>query len=401
MGSPAGLLSLARRVRPFLARRASVRSRALATPWLVLLASVGCQQDSGMRAGRPPAPPETGGEALYVTVGIADVALRLDPGSGRVIARLPLDPRPGESDEPHGIAIDPAGTHWYATVAHGDPSVWKFELPEDRLVGRVRLGAAGAARIGIAAGGTHAFVADYDRARPGSDGEVMAVSLRDLQVVARRRVCAGPHQAESAAFSGRVAVACSLGDEIVLLDGPALQEMGRFPVDPAPGPAGAPRLKPLNLAWAPDGEVLYVSLHLADRIRAFAPDGRILGEAATGRAPAQIAISRDGRTLVAANRGDGTLSVMDVAVGGAAEAPASRPLLAERLRVPLGAVHPHGVAIDASGSNAWVTAEGTPARPGAVVAVDLRDGRIVWRTPVAGLPLGIAWVPEADRRGAP
>lgn len=320
---------------------------------------------------------------MYVAVAVSDEVLRFDPRSGALLSRVSLDPRPSESDEPHGVAVAPDGRTWYVTLAHGDPTLSKFERRGDRGVGRVRLGSAGAARVEIDSNGDFGFVADYDRSRPGADGEVLAVRLHDLAVTARHRVCPGPHQAVPSPVSGRIAVACSLGDEIALLAGPGLEPVGRFPVDPEPGAPGQPRFKPLNLAWSPDGTRLYVAMHLVDRVRVFDPSGAIVADVPTGSHPAQIALTPDGRTLVAANRGDRTVSIIDAVT------------LRETDRLDVGVEHPHGVALDGSGSRAYVTCEGTPSEPGRLVAVDL-DGdaaAVAWSVETGSVPLGVAWAP--------
>ncbi len=320
---------------------------------------------------------------MYVAVAVSDEVLRFDPVSGALVSRVSLDPRPSESDEPHGLAVAPDGRTWYATLAHGDPTLSKFERPDDRRVGRVRLASAGAARVEIDPTGEFAYVADYDRSRPGEDGEVLAIRLHDLEIVARRRVCPGPHQAVPSPVSGTIAVACSLGDEIALLASPGLDPIGRFPIDPEPGAPGQPRFKPLNLAWSLDGSRLYVAMHLADRVRVFDPTGQIVADVPTGSHPAQIALSPDGKTLVVANRGDRTLSLIDTAT------------LRERSRLDLGAGHPHGVAIDGSGSRAYVTCEGTPSEPGRLVAVDLGGAAaaVAWSVETGSVPLGVVWAP--------
>lgn len=322
--------------------------------------------------------------ALLVTVAVADVVLRLDPETGAVLERIPVDPRPTESDEPHGVAVSPDGDHWYVTLAHGDPSLSKFERAGDRLVGRGSLLSAGAARVELSRDGEVAYIADYDRSMPGADGEVLAIRTRDLELQARNRICEGPHHALPDPSGRFVAIACSLGDEVAILDASDLSEIRRFPVDPAPGEPGAPRFKPLNLAWSPGGDRLYVALHLADRVRVFDVAGAMAGEVATGRRPAQIALSEDGSTLVVANRGDGTLSVID------------GMSLEERSRVDLGAAHPHGVVLGGAAETAFVTCEGTTDTPGRTVAVSLGpEPGINWSTETGPVPLGIAWMPPA------
>ena len=355
--------------------------RRVAVLYVVAAIAAGCDGELASTGQGP------GDAAVYVAVAVSDEVLRFDPENGELLSRISLDPRPSESDEPHGLAIAPDGRHWYATLAHGEPTLSKFERPADRRIGRGRLSSAGAARVEIDPTGEYGFVADYDRSRPAEDGEVLAVRLYDLEVVARSRVCPSPHHAVQNPVAKQIAVACSLGDEIVLLSSPGLAEIDRFPVDDQPGDPGSPRFKPLNLAWSPDGTRLYVALHLADRVRVFDPAGTIAGSIETGRRPAQIALSPDGRTLVAANRGDGSLSVIDTRT------------LQERSRVELGAAHPHGVALDGSGTRAFVTCEGTPTAPGRLVAVNLDSdpATLAWSVETGSVPLGVAWAPRLRR----
>jgi len=343
----------------------------------VLAALLGaCSGDSAQPNG--PEPPASA-ERLYVTSGFTDEVLRLDAGSGAVVRRIPTERRRDEVDEPHAVAIAPDGRHWYVSVAHGEPTLWKFEASGDRLVGRVTLPTAGAARIGITPDGTRAFVPDYDRSQPGVPGRVAVVDLADLNVVAAPVVCDGPHHAEVSPSGDLVAVACSLGDEIVLLDASTLAERGRFAAGPEAGPPGQPVLKPLNLEWSPDGTTLWVGLHLAGAVRAFRATGEILGTVPVGAGPAQIALTADGSTLVVANRGDASVSLVDAGS------------MVETARIPLGAEHPHGIALDQEGTRAFVSCEGTPRTAGRAVAVDLARRSVLWSAEAGAYTLGAAY----------
>ncbi|MBK5099322.1 MAG: hypothetical protein JJE01_16195, partial [Gemmatimonadetes bacterium] len=98
-----------------LIRRAAVLSAAG-----LLAAACGSSGDGSSRGEDP------GGAVVYVAVAVSDEVLRFDPETGALLSRISLDPRPSESDEPHGLAIAPDGRHWYATLAHGDPTLSKF-----------------------------------------------------------------------------------------------------------------------------------------------------------------------------------------------------------------------------------------------------------------------------------
>jgi DNA-binding beta-propeller fold protein YncE len=316
---------------------------------------------------------------LYVASGLTDLVLVLDAETGAELDSIPVERRRDEVDEPHGLASSPDGRHWYATVSHGEPTLWKFESGSDRLVGRVTLPTGGAARIGITPDSRRAFVPDYDRSNPGAAGRLAVVDLETLTVVAAPEVCPGPHHAAVSPDGTLVAVACSLSDEIVILDAVTLELRGRFFVDAEPGVAGEPRFKPLNLAWAPDGSVVYASLHLAAQLRAFTVSGEKVGAADVGAGPAQIEITPDGERLVSANRGDESLSILSTAP------------LEETARIELGAPHPHGLALDERGRRAFVTCEGDVRTQGRVVAVDLTTGRPLWSVQAGAYLLGVLY----------
>jgi len=95
--------------------------------------------------------------------------------------------------------------------------------------------------------------------------------------------------------------------------------------------------------------------------------------------PGQLAITPNGSTLVVVNRGDRSLSLV------------STDTRLEVARVPLGADHPHGVALDPSGSRAFIACEGTPESMGRVVAVDLETASVLWSVEAGAYDLGVAY----------
>ena len=321
-----------------------------------------------------------------MTSGLTDEVYRLDPETGAVVARFDLGLRRDEIDEPHGVAISASGQHWYATVAHGNPTLWKFELAGDRLVGRLALGARGAARVGLSPDGEWAFVPDYYRSGDGVVSEVAVVRTRDLHLVGRLEVCPAPHDAQVSPSSSVVAVSCALSDEIVLLDPVTRRAVHRFPVGAEPGMPGAPRYRPLNLVWTPDGDFIHATLSATGVLRTFSAAGESVAEATVGAGPAQLASTRDGRLLVTANRLDESVSVVRVERGAS-----GAPLLTEVRRADLGVPYPHGIAITPDGATAFVTYEGTTNRSAGVAAVSVTDGRLAWNTEIGVYLLGVAY----------
>ena len=343
-------------------------------------------QDAGLPAGSSP---RSG--RLYVTSGLTDQVFRLDPETGAVVSTFHLDMRRDEVDEPHGVTISPDGRHWYVTIAHGNPTLWKFELPDDRLVGRLRLGSRGASRVGLTPDGRFAFVPDYARAGAGAVSEVTVVRTEDLHLVGRVEVCPAPHDAQVSPYGLLVAVTCSLSDELAFLDPATLHVVHRFFVGPDPGSPGEPRYKPLNLVWSPDGRFVHVTLSAAAMIRTFSLEGDAVAEVRVGDGPAQLASALDGQILVTANRLDRTASVVEVSFS-----PDRKPGLEERRRLELDVPYPHGIALTPDGGRAFVTYEGEPGRAAGVVAVSTGDGAVAWMAEVGAYLLGAAYyAPES------
>ena len=319
---------------------------------------------------------------LYVTSGFTDEVHVLDARDGTIRRTIALDRRRTEIDEPHGVTVAPDGRHWYATLAHGHPTLWKYETDGDRLVGRLQLDIPGAARVELTPDGSRAFIPDYWRGGLGEESRVAVVDVHDLTVAAMPVVCPAPHHAAVDPAGTRAAVTCSLSDEIALMDVGSATTLARFPAGPEPGTAGTPRYTPMNAAWSPDGARFYVTMAGTGDVRAYSRTGDARGAVAVGQGPAQIAASADGRVLVVANRGGGSVSVLD------------RVVLREVRRIELAsAAFPHGIALDPTGEVAYMTWEGRVGEPGGVAALRISSGEVLWRREVGVLTLGVAYLP--------
>lgn len=363
--------------------RQTVRRRVRAgwaQPRGVVLAAAGILAVAGCAA-------DDVGPRLVVTSGFTDEVLLLDPADGRITRRLSLDPRPGERDEPHGVAVSPDGVHWLATTSHGDPSLSMYEVDGDRLVGRVSLGLPGAGRPGIRPDGQVAVVPDYWLGGTGQTSGAAVVRLDDLAVTERLSLCPAPHQAEYSPDGRWIAVPCPLSDEVLLLSGADYAVRHRIALGLLPGETGSvapgnPLLRPMNVAWAPSSDRFWVTLMRQGAVAAIDTAGQEVGRGATSREPAQIAVTPDGRRLVIPVRGDFVVEILDAAT-----------LETERVVVLADGPHPHGVAISPDGSTAFVTNEGTTRSTGGVTAFRIDDGTVLWRTDAGVFTLGIAWRP--------
>lgn len=315
---------------------------------------------------------------LLITSGGDDRVYLLDAETGQVRDTIDVDPRPGENDEPHGITSAPNGDFWYVTVAHGEPTLWKFSWPQNRRVGRVPLGLAGASRMGITSDGETGFVADYYRDDSTVTGKIAIVRLHDLHVQQTIPVCVAPHDAQVNGAGTTVAVACSSSNELVLLDTRTWQTMHRVSF----ASTARQHPGPLNLAWPPGDSTIVVTLHRSAELAVYHVTEDRWEAVPVGSGPAQIAVLPRGDRVITANRLDGSVSIVDLNTK------------VEVNRIDLGVSYPHGVTVAADGVTAFITYEGTTDTYGGIVALNLHDLTVTWTTEIGQYVLGVSYITD-------
>jgi YVTN family beta-propeller protein len=102
------------------------------------------------------------------------------------------------------------------------------------------------------------------------------------------------------------------------------------------------------------------------------PQTTLRAEIPVGIDPRSVALTNDGTRAVSANRGDGTLSLIDLAAQNATS-------------ITVGGLWPYGVVIDTNDMT-YVTLQGSAE----VIAVDLTTQQVTQRIPVHPFPSGIA-----------
>ena len=315
------------------------------------------------------------GERLLVTSGFTDQIFVLDARTGQVTDSLSLDRRPGERDEPHSVTVSPDGSHFYATLSHGEPSFWKYESDGLRLVGRLTLPANGASRVRLSPDGSLAAIPDYWLSGGGVKSRVAFVRTDDLTVLANPKLCPAPHDAVFSPSGDRVAVICPLSDELVIIKTDGFVEINRSKI----GESGD---RPLNAAWMAEGENLLVALANGSKLLKLEINEDIheSSQVITGTQPAQLAVAPGGSPVVVANRGSGSVTI--ITSDGA-----------RSTEIELPGPHPHGVAFGQDPTVVYVTYEGDTRTLGGVVAIDVGTGEMLWRTEVGSFTLGVAVLP--------
>ncbi|MEK9508871.1 PQQ-binding-like beta-propeller repeat protein [Gemmatimonadota bacterium Y43] len=357
--------------------------------------------------GEPP------GDRLLLTSTYTDEVIALDPADGRVVRRTAVDPRPTERDEPTGVAVAPDGERWVAVAQGADASAHVFGRDGASERPAISLGLRAAGRPGVDPEGRRVLVPEYWLG-DASPGGAALLTLDDGAVTRLPPLCAAPHQAAWSPDGRWVAVPCALDDLLLLLDGATLAVRHRVALSPAAaarlaapettaapdtaaapgtvvagagaGATGAPLVRPMNVAWAPDSGRLWVTLLRQGAVAAIDTTGTEIARAPVPRGPAGIAVTPDGHRLIVPARDDFLVAVLDAATLETLD----RLVVADD-------PNPHGVVISPDGSTAYVTREGTARSPGGVTALRIADGTILWRTEAGAFTLDLRWQRAANR----
>lgn len=156
----------------------------------------------------------------------------------------------------------------------------------------------------VALAATTAAAGDIAFVTAQSAGEVAIVELDSGKVRATVPVSGAPAPVAYDPAGGRAAVIAAETGEMTLLD-PEGAVLGRVPLG-----EGA-----FGIAFAPGGDLLVADWYGA-RLRRLDPSGtRERWSAPTGKAPAGVALSEDGRIVAVADRDDDRVSAFDAASG--------------------------------------------------------------------------------------
>jgi DNA-binding beta-propeller fold protein YncE len=329
------------------------------------------------------------------------------------IGILPTDP-----DGPHGLGVAPGGKHLFVSTGHGTPygSLWKYSTGDgNKLEGRVELGLF-PATLQVSPDGYLAYVVNFNLHGEMVPSSVSVVATDEMLEIARIPTCVMPHGSRLNAQGTRHYSACMMDDMLVEIDTRKLavsrsfllrKGLERGIIGPPPAAAsgeGAPMVhdagghgmeppKPGNVTcsptWAqptPDGQRVFVACNKAGEIAEIDVDKWTL----TRRIPAgegvyNLAVTHDGKLLVATNKRGQSVSVFDAASGK------------ELRRLPTRRKVVHGVAITADDRYAFVSVEGIGSEPGTVEVIDLGALATVATVDVGAMAGGIDVMEGGER----
>jgi DNA-binding beta-propeller fold protein YncE len=345
------------------------------------------QQGSVAQAVQPPTQDYL---ALVASEAVDQIAVvRFGPSGIRIERASTVGVMPADVDGPHGVAVSPDGKFYYVSTAHGTPYgfLFKYALANDSLAGRVMLGNF-PATLQVTPDGAFAYVVNFNLHGDMVPSSVSIVATDEMVEVARVPTCTMPHGSRINAQGTRQYSACMMDDVVVEIDTRAFTVARHFLVGKGRerGVQGAPAVVSGDHAshdmaghgmeppkrgdvscsptWAQpssDGSRLFVACNKSNDI----VEIDVASWALTRRIPAgdgvyNLAVTHDGKLLVATNKRGKSASVIDIASGK------------ELARIPATRRVVHGAAISADDRYAFISQEGIGSEPGTVDVIDLR-----------------------------
>ena len=327
----------------------------------------------------PGAPAETGtsGRSYYVYVAAeSDDAVHLvryGPAGAEVLRTVAVGSYPAEIEGPHGLAVDPDGSHWYVSIAHGFPygGVHKYETGGDERVGAVDLGLF-PATLDVSPATGLLFAVNFNLHGPPEAGSISVVEADTMTEVARVDTGVRPHGGRFGR-DGSVFYSVSMMDgELVALDAFTFEIARRLPLGEGVMPTWVTRP-------TPDGKVYVTGNNIARIFEIDIASWRGERTFETGAGPYNVAVSPDGTRMAATYRNGDAVGFWDLRQGR------------EIARTATSRTIPHGVAVTPDGEFAFVTLEGVGADPGTVEVYRLATGERVAAVDVGKQAGGIAF----------
>jgi YVTN family beta-propeller protein len=346
--------------------------------------------------------------------------VRFGPNGARVDHELPTGDMPTDIDGPHGIAISPDKQFYYVSLAHGRPfgTVWKYSTKDDRVVGRTTLGYF-PATMDISSDGSLLYVVNFNLHGDMVRSSVSVVATEPMLEVARIKTCTMPHGSRLNSQGTKHYSACMMDDMLVEIDTHTMKvsrhflltkgrEMGMSgsPISEAVGSRatvkesvkskdtgmthdigghGMEHPKPGDISCSPtwaqpsvNASSVFVACNKSsDIVEVDTANWRMTRRIAARPGVYNLATTKDGTRLLATNKRDQSVSVIDVKSGQ------------ELARIPTRRKVLHGVVVSPDDRYAFVTVEGIGAEPGTVEIIDLASYKVAASVDVAQEAAGI------------
>lgn len=337
--------------------------------------------------------------------------IRFGPNGARLDHEVATGAMPVDIDGPHGIAVSRDQKFYYVSLAHGRPNgtVWKYSTKDNRVLGRTTLGLF-PATMDLSPDGSLLYVVNFNLHGDMVPSSVSLVATEPMMEVARIQTCAMPHGSRFNPQGTKHYSACMMDDILVEIDTQTLkvsrhflltrgQEMGMSgaPTSSASAKAASsakhmdmgghgmesPRAGDVSCSptWAQPsitGSSIFVACNKSSEIvEVDATKWEVKRRIPARAGVYNLAVTKDGTRLLATNKRDQSVSVIDIKSGR------------ELARLPTRRKVLHGVVVSPDDRYAFVSVEGVGSEPGTVEIIDLTALKIVASLDVGEQAAGI------------
>ena len=300
--------------------------------------------------------------------------VRFGPKGGEVVKTINVGAFATETEGPHGIRVSPDGRFWYVTIAHGFPygSVFKYETGDDISVGDVLAGLY-PATMDISSSTGLMFAVNFNLhgdMEPSTVSVIDTVSMVEVAQVEQGIMPHGSRTSPDGKFHYSVGM---MDDSLYELDVMNLKMSRTLHLTstdemPAGGGHDGHNMGVAKPTWAqphPTKPFVYVALQGANQIAEVSlEDWKITRRFHTQKGPYNLAISPNGKMILATCKSNHSVAIWDLESGKElASVPASRRLT-------------HGVTISPDNRFAFVSVEGVADDPGTVDVIDLQTFKL-------------------------
>jgi DNA-binding beta-propeller fold protein YncE len=324
---------------------------------------------------------------VYVGAESADLIqrIRFGPGGTVVEKTIPVGESATEMEGPHGLQISADGKYLHMTTGHGSPDgkYWRYVLGPDTLAAPGIFLGFFPASIDLTPDGQYAFAVNFNLHGRMVPSTVSVIYTPTSTEVAQTTTCTMPHGSRVSPDGLSQYSTCMMDDQLVELDTRSFAVSRRFglalgkeaPIAVAAAHEGhadhaggtmdhgampAPTCSPTWAQPSADGAKIYVACNKADEIVEIDRNSwTITRRLKTGRGPYNLAVTADGRLLLASLKQGGSFQAFDLATGQSVMLIKSSTTLT------------HGIAVSPDSRYAFVSSEGVGAAPGYVDVYDL------------------------------
>jgi DNA-binding beta-propeller fold protein YncE len=310
---------------------------------------------------------------VYVAAESEDTVhlIRFGPGGGEVVKTINVGAFATETEGPHGIRVSPDGRYWYVSIAHGLPygAVYKYETGDDISVSDTLAGLY-PATMDISSSTGLMFVANFNLhgdMEPSSVSVIDSVSMIEIAQIEHGIMPHGSRTSPDGRFQYSVGMMDDTLYEIDVMNLKVGRKLHLTANDEQPQKSGhdGHRMGIAKPTWAqphPTKPLVYVALQGVDQIAEVSlQDWQIVRRFKTQKGPYNLAITPDGKKILATCKPNNSTAIFDLESGRElASVPASRRIT-------------HGVTVSPDNRFAFISVEGVGDDPGTVDVIDLQS----------------------------